>query len=357
VNRLSPLLFWIVILNGCGDDSSSPDPEAPYQPTGPTLLSTGSPTKDEDAWVLRTQDGAMLVAWFSDRGGNSDLYVTKTTDGTAWVPAARATTHPDRDFYPSLLQTAAGSFRLVWFRWDDAFRSHIVGNTSGDGVIWDESTEFLITDDANVDDWVPAAVEAPDGTLLVYFVSEVRNASNPTSEIYVVALPPGGSPSEPVDAGVNDPTMHDHLPSVARVGNEFVLVWMRYDTSATLPWQATKSDLYMSTSLDGLSWSVPAPITNDAGSIVHIFPSLTSTLQATWSIVWLSTRMGPARPFEMRLDEVDAYPSSAEPLSSLPDGYTHRVAATPNAAVRMGVWVQGPEGAQDVYVLSFSGDS
>ncbi|HEU4388934.1 MAG TPA: hypothetical protein VFV34_14130, partial [Blastocatellia bacterium] len=46
--------------------SSSPA----FEPTDPILLSTGSPTKDEDPSVLRANDGSLYVAWFSDRGGN-----------------------------------------------------------------------------------------------------------------------------------------------------------------------------------------------------------------------------------------------------------------------------------------------
>jgi hypothetical protein len=37
----------------------------------------------------------------------------------------------------------------------------------------------------------------------------------------------------------------------------------------------------------------------------------------------------------------------------LPEGYSHRVAATSTPGVYLGVWVQGPEGAQDIYYRFF----
>ncbi len=355
-NRRLAFLVSTVIVAGCGDKSSGPDPAPPFEPTDPMLLSTGSPTKDEDPSVLRAQDGSILVAWFSDRGGNSDLYVTRTRNGTQWDPAARATTHADRDFYPTLIQTGDGMFHLFWFRWDDAFRSHILSNTSVDGLTWSGASEVQVTSDPDLDDWVPTVVEGVDGTLFVYFVSEVRDASNPTSEIFVTTLRPGESVWDapaPVTA-INDATMHDHLPSAARVGDQIVLVWMRYDTSVSLPWLTSKSDLYVSTSLDGLSWTSPTKVTNDTADVVHIFPAFASTLEGGSSIVWLSTRLGPPRVFEIGFDEIDSYPSSAVELAALPQGYSHRVAATPTPGVRMGTWVQGPEGAQDIHVRCFT---
>jgi hypothetical protein len=52
-----------------------PPPAPEFAPGDAQLLSTNSPTKDEDPSVLRAQDGRLIVAWFSDRGRNADIYL------------------------------------------------------------------------------------------------------------------------------------------------------------------------------------------------------------------------------------------------------------------------------------------
>src|SRR5262249_32814693 len=69
-----------------------------FAATEPALLSTGSPNNDEDPSVLLSSDGTLFVAWFSDRGGNSDIYVTSTSDGLTWATPSRVTTDSGGDF-------------------------------------------------------------------------------------------------------------------------------------------------------------------------------------------------------------------------------------------------------------------
>jgi hypothetical protein len=114
----------------CTEDPARPGADAVFQPTEPKLLSSGSPGKDEDASVLRARDGSIYVAWFSDRGNNSDVYITRTRNGTDWDAPARVTTSVHGDFYPNLYQNSGGRFHLVWFRWEAPFRGHIWYNSS-----------------------------------------------------------------------------------------------------------------------------------------------------------------------------------------------------------------------------------
>jgi hypothetical protein len=321
----------------------------------PELLSTNSPTKDEDPNVLRASDGAMYVVWFSDRGGNPDIYIARIRAGESWSPATRVTTHPGGDYYPNLIQDQSGVFHLVWFRWTALNVGQILSSTSIDGLVWDETSEVPVTNDPNVDDWVPTITDRSDGALLVYFVSEVRDGANATNELFVSVRQPGTNAWDApmLVPGINSSTEHDHLPFAARIGGTIALVWVRHDTTQSLPWLGTKSDLYFSTSPDGLSWAAPAKVTNDTGDILHLFPAFTSSLDGAWSLVWLSTRLGPPRVFELPFDEIGSYPSSATEIVALPEGYSHRIAATPTPGVALGAWVQGPEGMQDVYVRLF----
>src|SRR6185503_18336127 len=77
----------------CKDSHSPPATTTPFAPSEPALLSVGSPTKDEDPSVLLAKDGTIFVAWFSDRGGYPDIYITSTRNGRDWTPAVRVTTN------------------------------------------------------------------------------------------------------------------------------------------------------------------------------------------------------------------------------------------------------------------------
>ena len=298
----------------------------------------------------------MWVAWFSDRGSNPDIYITSTTDGSDWGPPVRVTTSADGDFNPSLFQDAQGTFHLTWFRWSAPFVGHIWYNSSPDGRTWNQSNEIQVTTEPNVDDWVPTMTQAADGRLLIYFVSEAREPANPTSEMYVASKRPS-DPAWNVPAalsGLNSATEHDHLPFAARTGSQITLVWVRHDQSEALPWLNHKSDLYYATSTDGLAWSAPAKITEEAGAVVNLFPALYPKIDGNWAMVWLSTRPGAPTVFELPLTGAGQYPNGVVTNSSLPAGYSHRIAPTSTPGVYLGVWVQGPEGSQDLYYRFFA---
>ncbi len=344
-------------LIACGDDATDPGEPPAFAPTAPALLSTSSPTKDEDPSVIRARDGSMVVAWFSDRGANAgDIYITRTTNGANWAPAVRVTTSVDGDFYPQLFQDDAGTFHLVWFRWYAFERGHIMHNASASALAWDPADEDTVTTAADVDDWVPCITGTAD-SLLVLFVSNVRDAIDTTNEIYMTSRSPGGTSwSTPVKVpGVNSSTEHDHLPFAAWTGSEFTLVWVRHDTSQPSPWlnPPPNSQLYIATSPTGALWSAPAPITNDAAPIINVFPQLYPGQDGAWRIVWLSTRAGAPAVFELPLVNASVYPTGVVEDTFLPPGYSHRIAPTPTPGVYLGAWVQGPEGAQDVYYRFF----
>jgi hypothetical protein len=334
-------------------DSQSP-PRA-FAPTETRLLSVGSPTKDEDPSVLLARDGTIFVAYFSDRGNNPDIYITSTRNGHDWTPAVRVTTHSGGEFNPSLYQDEAGVFHLAWFRWTALFRGHIMYNTSTDGLTWNTATEVQATNAPDVDDWVPTLTVTADGTVLIYFVSKLRNATTEQNDLYLAAKRPGVTSFDAVvgASGVNVPTAHEHLPFIARTGSTYTLVWVRYDLTEEIPWENPKSDLYYSTSADGVGWATPTKFSTESGNIVHLFPGMYRTLDDDWFLIWLSTRNGPAEPFETPLSSLGQYPSGVVAASSLPAGYSHRIAPTPVAGTYIGLWVQGPLGAEDVYYRVF----
>jgi len=339
----------------CKDSHSPPAATTPFAPSAPALLSAGSPTKDADPSVLLAKDGTIFVAWFSDRGGNPDIYITSTRNGHDWTPAVRVTTNAGGEFNPNLYQDDAGVFHLTWFRWTALFEGHIMYNTSADGLTWNTANEIQATKAFKVDDWVPTITGRPDGTVLIYFVSKLRNTSNQQNDLYLAMKRPGMADFDAVvgASGVNVPTAHEHLPFVARTGSTYTLVWVRYDLSQETPWLNPKSDLYYATSTDGTSWSTPARFSNDAGNIVHLFPAMYETLDHAWSLLWLSTRSGSPQAFETPLANLGQYPAGVVANSSFPAGYSYRIAPTPVAGTYIGVWVQGPDGSQDIYYRIF----
>lgn len=344
----------LAVLAACQGDATGPG----FRPSGPRLLSTGSPTTDEDPSVLLGANSAIYVAWFSDRGGNSDIYLTRTFDGTTWAPPIRVTTDPGGDFYPQLLQDGDGIFHLVWFRWTALNVGHIHHNKSIDGVTWNTGTEELVTKAPNVDDWVPTVVQAQGGTLFVYFVSATRDTGVHNSELYVARKAPGDTAwtAAVKAAEINDSAQNDHLPFAARTGISTVtLVWVRHASTQAIPYLANKTHLWYATSADGLVWTAPQRITNDTDFVVHLFPQLYADLgQQQWSLLWLSNRLGPVKVFELPPASFGSYTTGTVENTALPGaGYSHRIAPTPLPGLYIGVWVQGPDGAQDIYYRFF----
>jgi hypothetical protein len=348
------LVAALCLATSCMDFQPTPPAQA-FEPGEPALLSVGSPTKDEDPSVLLARDGTIFVAWFSDRGNNPDIYISSTKNGRDWTPAVRVTRDAGGDFYPNLFQDDAGLFHLAWFRWSAPLTGHIMYNTSADGLTWNTATEVQATKAFDVDDWVPSLTVTPDGAVLIYFASKRRNTTTPQNDIYLSMKRPGAADFDAVvgASGVNSPTAHDHLPFVARTGSTYTLVWVRYDLSEELPWFNAKSDLMYATSTDGRSWTPPAKLTTDAGSVVNLFPELYRSQDNVWRVLWLSTRTGSPQTFEVPVASLGQYPAGVTSNASLPPGYSHRVAPTPVAGTYIGVWVQGAEGSQDIYYRLF----
>lgn len=350
--RLHPVaLLPLLVLCACGSDDSSvtPPPPARYQPTTSKLLSSSSPTKDEDPSVVVARDGSIVVAWFSDRGGNPDIYIARCTEGTTWSAPVRVTVSTDGDFYPNMYQDANGVFHLTWFRWHTLERGNIWYNESTDPLVWNPANEKPVTTTADVDDWVPSIAETPD-SLRVFFVSEVRDTTNATSDIYYASSPMDSVAFGPARRFIHDsPFFHDTLPCAAWTGSRLDLVWVRHDTSQPVPWLAPppQEELCYSTSTDGVAWGGEYVLT-DYGP-VHVFPTFYKRSGGDWRLLWTTTRSGPPQVVELPLLQIFSYPAALIVNNKVGAGYSHRVTRTPVDGLYFGAWVQGPEGAQDIY--------
>jgi hypothetical protein len=347
--RLAFLVLLVLALaQGCRKDGTSAPPVVVVGGTAtpPALLSTSSPTKDEDPSVLRARDGSLYIAWFSDRGGRSDIYISRSVDKATWSSPVRVTSNPFSNFYPNLLQDASGTLHVVWFEWVSLRVGQIRHSTSVNGVVW--TPEEAVTTEFLLDDWVPSIAETSDGTLVVTFVSEKRSGA--TAEIYVARKRPAATVWDaPVRLSVNSATEHDQLPFVARTGAALTMVWVRHDTRDANFITNPKSELFTATSTDGLAWSTPVQVTLHTGNVANLFPQLFQRHDGTWAILWLSTRSGSPRQYELPLARAAQFPMDLLENTFLPAGYSHRQTATATAGEYLASWVQGAEGAQDVY--------
>ncbi|MEZ4417262.1 MAG: sialidase family protein [Gemmatimonadota bacterium] len=335
--------------SACKSDPTAPADDPAASP--PSLLSVGSPGKDEDPSVLLLPSGRVLVAWFSDRAGSGDIYVAGTDDRQSFTAPVQVTDNPFGNFYPNLFLDSKGTIHLVWFEWVQLSVGQIRHSTSLDGTTW--TPEEAVTTLFLVDDWVPTITESADGTLLVYFVESKREFPSTINRIYVAAKPPSASEWEtavPVP-GVNTPQQHNHLPFASRIGGDVALVWVRHDTANAVPWSPPipKSDLFFATSPDGRSFGNAQQVTRENGVVANLFPAIYTRHDGSQWILWLQAGAKPTKVLELPVAGLGQYPSAVVEASWLPDGYSHRVTRTAEPGQYLGAWVQGPEGSQEIY--------
>lgn len=178
--------------------------------------------------------------------------------------------------------------------------------TSIDGVSW--SAEEAVTTEFLLDDWVPSLAEAPDGTLVVVFVSQ--KWTNVSAAIFVARKRVSSATWEaPVRLTVNSAVAHDQLPYVARTGNELTMVWVRHDTHDANFVINPKSEPFSATSTDGVTWSAPVQVTTHQGNVANLCPQLLQRHDGAWALLWLSTRNGSPRQYELLLSRFAQFPA------------------------------------------------
>ena len=341
-----------------GTDAGNPDADGtPVFEAGEAITLTGdNPAEDEDPFVLAAANGTMVVAWFGYVDGNADLFVATARAGETWSEPVRITTSAAADFAPQLAQASDGWFHLTWFRRDgppDNF-ARVRHTRTRDLAVWPDGDGAAVADADPVEDWVPTIAERPDGVLQIVFVSHIRGESEP-HELYSVTSSDGGatwSEVVPLDQ-LNDAAEQDHLPYLARTGDQLTITWNRCDADPAIPWENPTSDLFVATSPDGDAWSEPRAITgDDEAGVLDVFPALYASHAGDWSLLWVTTAL-EATGSVVDLPIAGSYPADRGAVPEM-TGYSPRVAATPTDGVYLGAWVEGPTGEQDVRVRFFA---
>ena len=289
-------IVMLAALAGCSrshDSDSGPTSvfvsPAAYPPVRMTLGNlTGS---DDDPSLIRALDGLFYLVFISDRSGNMDLWITRSSDGTTWSAPVQVTTSSDEDFYPNLLQTADGVFHLVWHRFEaqTTGQSHLYYRTTTTPLDWGASETPITT--GVVDDWDCKLMLVGSMELRVYFSSAARS-SNPTynRDIYVVrSTDLGQTWGSPAISDVSHVSQFDRYPAVLQSApGQFHMIFQRQDTDYILD---STSDLFIADSADGLDWSDPVQITSDGSdSQPDLFASFyPAPLFGPWMMSWTST--------------------------------------------------------------------
>ncbi len=333
-----------------GQPGQPADSGKDYRAGVAAALPGNGPGRDENPSVLRAKDGRIWVAWNSDKGGNADIYITSTNDGRSWTAPVRITSSTDGDYAPSLMQDAQGTFHLAWYRSSAPGRGTIWYTSSANGTTWNSTSEQQATT-AGMDDANPALIQAPDGSLLIYFVSALRGGDGATADLYLTQRAAGQAAWQTYALPVlSSQTQVDQLPFVAKTNLGISLTWVRYAPGPTAPGLAPKADVYFVASLDGINWLLPRQVTNDAGNVASLYPSLTQDAAGPWELMWGSNRGGSAAVVQLPLERIGEYPGALATMSQLPAGVVSpRLVATPTAGLYLAVWAQGADATRDIW--------
>lgn len=282
MNRAIFLLLMLVqamwIAAGCKAEEYASD----YKVTELVALTSGK-GKNEDPCLLRAKDGAIYLTWFSDRGGNADIYLVSSTDAEKWTePVAIIQSKDYGNFYPSLAQTADGAFHLTWFRIDPKRKVFSVWYAnSKDTVKWSEPRAMTpLEKDYN---WVPTIAASGQNVWIAWAGGRAGN-----KDVYVIESTDAGATwQEPVQV-TKDP-LHDDLPNIERKADgSLVLVWTRYKPGKE-DYLSSTGDIHFATSKDGKVWSEPVAITQN--DYTDTIPEIYSNLdQSEYFAAWCSAK-------------------------------------------------------------------
>ncbi len=287
-NAIASILVCWVVMFSCKEDN-------PLPPLGtmPEQLTLNS-GKDEDPTVLQARDGSFYVAWFSDRDGNPEIWMTRTADGIIWEEPWKITNDPAEDLYPQLTESRSGGFYLTWFHiaFDatlQQFTFHIWFAKSIDGKIWTDHKQ--LSESASTFNWVPSIMEDSNGRIWIAYTSGRLDLNK---EIYLQYSDDKGATWNMEPVRVTTSALADDFPFIIQSkSGTYLIAWARYNDSLGL-FNPTSENM-LATSTDGLTWSSPQVVSpaDLSATITDTLPHLFSEINGNGVfMVWTSDRGG-----------------------------------------------------------------
>lgn len=342
-------------------------------PTEAFVVSTGNEAgQDEDPSVLVARDGALYVAFYSNRNGTDadgdidrEIFLARSPAGGADFESPIQLTDQDGyAFYPSLAQTGDDALHLLWWQMTlvpegcelslCGTENRILHNTSADGLTWDP-TATVVTEGPG--DWLPSAVyDRERDRLLVYFSAVMRGAdgeadpSEALLRLYVSSYDALGWSRPTRLVGVQGEGMHDSYPFVKqRSDGSFVLAWTRYSGESPSDVLQVISEpttqVFSAISTDGVSFSDVTFLSDETPSI-DVFPALFEDHSGDWFVNYITAAGDSVRTVEVPF--AGPYPDA---LVDRPEitGYTSRVVRTRSEGLFFAAWVEGAAPNQKVW--------
>ncbi|HYY48911.1 MAG TPA: PKD domain-containing protein, partial [Thermoplasmata archaeon] len=315
---------------------------------------TGGAAQTEPVLTLDSSNN-IYIAWTDGRGGNNDVYFSKsTTGGASFAPNvlvnSDVTTNAQTE--PSIAVDPVDN-HLIHAVWTDNRNAATTGpdiyyiNSTNGGQSFTPPSVRLNTDPGAAEQGSPAIAVAPDRSVDVvwrdpsnsgkgpdiYLLKSVtRGASwgtrvivnrdggnaaqqepaiavNATGAIFVAftdsqfastapdisaTVSTDGGASFPVAVKVNDDTgaVQQAQPSLALVGNRVQIAWSDYRTGGAYPYA-----IYTSSSADGLSWSPNVRVNGDTGRNFEANPSVGLDAAGDVFVAWASWSVVSLFPF------------------------------------------------------------
>lgn len=353
------VLLSVLVLAACaGEDdnggSAAAGPHDGLTPAGAIVLSPANPAaspKDEDPCIILNPFGHFYLAWLSNRDGNDEIYVMRSSDGQFWSSPYRVTVNPDADWYPTIIYDT-NRYHMIWMRQTASTRT-VWYNSSPDGIIWLTANEQPVTTGVS-DDFVPYMVVI-GGVFHVYFDSEMRSGDATRGLFHVtstgrdsIGVATGWSAPVEITA-LNDATESDQFPFVApRPGGGYLMTFIRHAGSATAinGYLDPTSDINWATSADGTAWTYGGAMMAEDGATDTIPALYTAGTEETFSFM----RGISGQPYIIDYDysQLASWPTGWNnvTLANGVGGWSSRVTPTLKANTYIRVWT----GAADLRI-------
>lgn len=218
---LLALTLPLVALQACSGPTSDRSATAPGWEQDRRL--TSSPGESllsfNFAWSVAADDRGMVhVVWYDNRGGNSQVYYKRSTDGgTTWEPDLRLSTDPASREHPAIA-VWSGNVYVVWHDTRGANLKIYFVRSTDSGNTWEPEIP-LTTSGASAHSSIAAT-----GTHVHVVYGDTREGH---AEIYTRRSTDGGKTWEP-EMRISATPFESWVPTVAVSGENVYVAWVDY---------------------------------------------------------------------------------------------------------------------------------